>query len=72
MTSLEKQNYAISKIILSKEEPFTLCEILNEAKKVGLDIKNESRVKYILKRYRDDGIIVEQGPVYYVSPLFEY
>jgi len=59
----ENASFKLSTIILSKKEPFTLNEVVDELQKVGVK-EPEQSIKRALNRLRDNDIITEFGSTY--------
>lgn len=65
----ESPNFRLAKIILSKQDPFRAEDIMWDMRKEGIPVEDEVELRNILKRYRDNGVIVQHGTWYSVNPL---
>ncbi|KKM11083.1 hypothetical protein SY88_10125 [Clostridiales bacterium PH28_bin88] len=62
-----KPNFILMNLILSKKEPFTLKEIVEDLKKTGVLVQKESDVLPLLNRFRENGLIIQRGSKYSLS-----
>lgn len=58
--------YKLSKLVLSKKEPFSLEDIHTEMNNKGVPVSSPS-VKYGLRVLRDNGVIVQHGRTFSVN-----
>lgn len=64
-----KPNFIFMNLILSKTQPFTLVEIIDDLKKTGVKVQNESEVLPLINRFKENGLIIKRGSSYSLSDL---
>ncbi|MDN4080084.1 hypothetical protein QYF52_19245 [Paenibacillus polymyxa] len=65
VTVQNRESYKFGEIVLSKTEPFTINDIINDLNSVGIR-KELLEINIAMKKLKDNGIIVQWGSSYAV------
>lgn len=67
MSTLASPKFKLAQVILSKQEEFTIDEVINDMRKQGVEDITDTDIKKVLKNYRDNGIVYTFGSKYLLS-----
>ncbi|MBY0217839.1 hypothetical protein [Paenibacillus illinoisensis] len=63
--TIDRASYKLGEIVLSKHEPFTIDEILNDLRLIGVE-KKISELDVAMNRLKANGVIGQWGSMYSV------